>query len=95
MVNINSIPTNKGKIIELENKTKAAVFNDGGTPKAFSTICPHLGCDVEWNDAIETWDCPCHGSRFKKDGSLARGPAKRALDPIDVTLKDGEIHLKK
>lgn len=93
MVKINEIPENKGKVVEFEDGTKAAVLNEGGAPKAFSVVCPHLGCDVEWNDAADTWDCPCHGSRFQKDGLLLQGPAKRGLDPLEITNKEGEIKL--
>ncbi len=37
--------------------------------------CPHLGCALKWNKAEHTWDCPCHGSRFEKDGSLIDNPS--------------------
>ena len=37
--------------------------------------CPHLGCALKWNKAEHTWDCPCHGSRFTKDGILIDNPA--------------------
>ena len=37
--------------------------------------CPHLGCALKWNPAEHTWDCPCHGSRFTKDGKLIDNPA--------------------
>ncbi len=37
--------------------------------------CPHLGCTLSWNRAEHTWDCPCHGSRFEKDGTLIDNPA--------------------
>lgn len=37
--------------------------------------CPHLGCALKWNKAEHTWDCPCHGSRFEKDGNLIDNPA--------------------
>lgn len=37
--------------------------------------CPHLGCALTWNAAEHTWDCPCHGSRFTKEGGLLDGPA--------------------
>ncbi len=37
--------------------------------------CPHLGCALKWNPAEHTWDCPCHGSRFTKDGRLIDNPA--------------------
>lgn len=42
--------------------------------------CPHLGCALKWNSAEHTWDCPCHGSRFTKDGKLLNNPANSSLD---------------
>ena len=39
-------------------------------------ICPHLGCKLIWNDIENTWDCPCHGSRFDKEGKCISGPSK-------------------
>ena len=40
-----------------------------------SKRCPHLGCDLKWNSAERSWDCPCHGSRFTEEGKLLDGPA--------------------
>lgn len=42
--------------------------------------CPHMGCALKWNKVERTWDCPCHGSRFSKDGNLIDNPAKRDAD---------------
>ena len=39
--------------------------------------CPHLGCALKWNSHERTWDCPCHGSRFTKDGKLIDNPATK------------------
>ncbi len=41
--------------------------------------CTHLGCALKWNPQEHTWDCPCHGSRFSKDGSVIENPAKTNL----------------
>lgn len=41
--------------------------------------CAHLGCRVHWNPDEETWDCPCHGSRYTKDGELISNPAQKGL----------------
>lgn len=38
--------------------------------------CPHMGCRLEWNPEEESYDCPCHGSRFDKEGHLVDGPAQ-------------------
>ena len=37
--------------------------------------CPHLGCALRWNPREHSWDCPCHGSRFDRDGRLLNNPA--------------------
>jgi nitrite reductase/ring-hydroxylating ferredoxin subunit len=52
-----------------------------GRLHAVSAVCTHLGCLVHWNQAEQTWDCPCHGSRFDPDGRVLAGPAESALQP--------------
>ena len=41
--------------------------------------CPHMGCALKWNRREHSWDCPCHGSRFRADGQLINGPAQEGL----------------
>lgn len=48
--------------------------------------CSHMGCHLEWNEEEKTWDCPCHGSRYEKNGNLIDNPAKRAK----YTIQDGQ-----
>lgn len=45
--------------------------------------CPHLGCSLKWNPWEHSWDCPCHGSRFDKQGSILDGPATGNLPQKD------------
>ncbi len=41
--------------------------------------CTHMGCALRWNPQERTWDCPCHGSRFREEGTVLENPAKRGL----------------
>jgi glycine/D-amino acid oxidase-like deaminating enzyme len=66
-----------------ENLNVAAQYTDYLTGK-LSAVCPHLGCLVNWNSTEQTWDCPCHGSRFSAEGRVYQGPANRDLTRIDT-----------
>jgi glycine/D-amino acid oxidase-like deaminating enzyme/nitrite reductase/ring-hydroxylating ferredoxin subunit len=59
----------------------AAYRDEGGTLHAVSAICTHIGCQVLWNSAERSWDCPCHGSRFDVTGRVIQGPAVKDLEP--------------
>ena len=43
-----------------------------------TAICTHANCTVEWN-GTNTFECPCHGSKFSVDGVATNGPAFRPL----------------
>lgn len=63
-----------------------------GTVKAFSATCTHAGCAVnEIADGKIT--CPCHGSGFNLDGSVANGPAAKPLTPVKVAVTGEDITL--
>ena len=63
---------------------------------ALSSICTHLGCMTQWSPDIDLIACPCHGSRFKTDGTVERGPAPRTLEHFAVRLMpDGDLMVDK
>jgi len=70
----------EGDIVELDGEKVAGHRRDDGTLVAVSPTCTHLGCQVNWNRAERSWDCPCHGSRFAPDGSVLHGPAVHRLE---------------
>jgi Rieske Fe-S protein len=63
----------------------AAYREDDGTLHAVSAVCTHLGCQVKWNEAERSWDCPCHGSRFDPTGRVIQGPAVKDLEQKEPT----------
>ena len=60
---------------------------------ALYTVCTHLGCLYSWIPANTRFECPCHGSKFRLDGSYIEGPAPRSLDRFAMTVvtPSGEI----
>ena len=78
---VENIPLNSGAVVR-EGMSKIAVYRDAqGAYHAHSAVCTHLGCIVSWNSTEQTWDCPCHGSRFNKHGKVVNGPAVSDLAP--------------
>ncbi len=59
-----------------------------GVPKALHTICPHLGCFVDYRQGKNDFFCPCHNSNFKLDGSLAEGVSPRAMDVLKIDVRN-------
>lgn len=55
---------------------------DGEEFKVMSNICPHVGCQTNWNAAGGYIHCPCHDGRFDVQGNVIAGPSPRALDQV-------------
>ncbi|HEX2421427.1 MAG TPA: FAD-dependent oxidoreductase, partial [Acidimicrobiia bacterium] len=64
----------EGGLVDFADQTVAAYRHPSGEVTMVSPTCTHLGCTVHWNDAENTWDCPCHDSRLEIDGSVINGP---------------------
>lgn len=74
-----SLAKGEGKVISVGIDKIACARDRRGRTHRVSAVCPHMGCIVHWNNSEETWDCPCHGSRFLPDGQLLAGPAESGL----------------
>lgn len=59
---------------------------------ALSRTCTHMGCKVPWNQGEECFHCPCHNSKFDRNGVRFAGPAKRPLDLVKLAVQaNGDI----
>ena len=80
---VDQIAKGEGAVLR-SGLSKIAVYRDvDGALHNRSAVCTHLGCVVSWNAAEKTWDCPCHGSRFDRLGSVINGPANKDLPPVE------------
>jgi glycine/D-amino acid oxidase-like deaminating enzyme/nitrite reductase/ring-hydroxylating ferredoxin subunit len=77
-----------GAILRRGLNKVAAYRDEAGVLHVRSAVCPHLGCIVAWNASEQTWDCPCHGSRFDKLGGVLNGPANSELTPVESEVED-------
>lgn len=59
--------------------------------RAFSLICTHLGCIVEWQPDKKEFYCPCHDGRFDEFGEVISGPPPVPLEEIPVALENDQI----
>ncbi|WP_437202885.1 FAD-dependent oxidoreductase [Planctomicrobium sp. SH664] len=69
----------EGKVLKVDGQRRAVYRAPDGKIQSCSAICTHMGCVVNWNPGEQTWDCPCHGSRFSTDGQVIAGPAETPL----------------
>jgi len=69
----------EGKAVVIDGQRVGAYRDEAGRLHLVDSTCTHLGCELKWNAAEKTWDCPCHGSRFTCDGKIVEGPALRPL----------------
>lgn len=68
---------------------RLAILKDDSGYYALSLVCTHLGCTVTVTP--EMLSCPCHGSRFDRQGRVLTGPAERALERMDVELRGDQV----
>lgn len=59
--------------------------------KAYSAICTHLGCIVDWDDQKQKIICPCHAGIFDTNGSVVAGPPPRPLPSYLVKVINGRL----
>ncbi|MBE1547426.1 Rieske Fe-S protein [Mycobacterium sp. OAS707] len=82
------VPVGSGVIVDdiVVTQPSAGVF------KGFSAKCTHKGCMVD-KVADGTIDCPCHGSKFNLDGTVAKGPADKPLATENISVQGDSIVL--
>lgn len=87
---------NTGKIISVNDKPVILVNSKTGGLKAFSAICTHLGCIVNWDTRKSNIACPCHDGFFNPvTGAVVSGPPPKPLAQYEVVVKDGKVLIGK
>ena len=79
--NLKELAPGEAAVVTVKGEQLAVRREELGSFQVLSAVCTHLGCIVDWNAIDETWDCPCHGSRFTAKGEVLSGPAIQRLEP--------------
>jgi len=66
----------------------AGVESSSAQVRCLQTICPHLGCSIEYVPDRAGYACPCHTSDFSRDGRRLTGPSPRDMDELECRVSD-------
>jgi cytochrome b6-f complex iron-sulfur subunit len=83
-------PTDAAPLPETAGKFWLVNTTEEG-PKALYMVCTHLGCLYKWAESNNRFECPCHGSKFSREGYYIEGPAPRSLDTFLITEEGGVV----
>ncbi|MBK6919157.1 MAG: Rieske 2Fe-2S domain-containing protein [Deltaproteobacteria bacterium] len=72
----------------------AWVLSQGGQLVALSTVCPHLGCGIDYDAAASKFYCACHKSWFSMDGAVESGPSPRGMDALEVKAEEQLVSIR-
>jgi len=70
------------------------VAGPGNRPRVLSSVCPHLGCTVQWRPEQDRFICPCHGGTYTPDGARISGPPARGMDELAIRVRDGHLYVR-
>jgi len=74
----------EGRLVKIDGHNVALYKDQNGKLFALNPVCTHAKCVVDWNNAEQSWDCPCHGARYSITGEVLTGPARARLEQIDL-----------
>ena len=82
-----------GMVVPAEDQPVVLTYSERASVKAFSAICTHLGCVVQWESAGYI-QCPCHDGRFNaQTGAVISGPPPAPLPPREVAIDGDDIYV--
>ena len=92
---LGELPPNSAKIFRFGNKPAILINTSGGTLKAFSAVCTHLNCTVQYSkDSKNIW-CACHNGKFDLNGKVISGPPPKSLEEYKVNVVGENIIVSK
>ncbi len=89
------VKSNTGQIFKFGNRPAILIRTPAGALRAFSAVCTHLNCTVQYRaDLSHIW-CACHNGHYDLNGKNIAGPPPRPLDPYVVNVRGSQIVIGK
>ena len=88
---LSEVPPNSGKIFKFGNKPGILVHTAQGEFKAFSAVCTHLECIVQYKEDTKQIWCACHNGQYNLSGHNIGGPPPRPLEEFKVNTRGDEV----
>lgn len=78
---------NSGRIFKMGNRPGIVIRTPGGELRAFTAVCTHLGCTVQYREDLGHIWCACHNGHYDLNGINIAGPPPRPLDPFVLNVR--------
>ncbi|HVC00248.1 MAG TPA: Rieske 2Fe-2S domain-containing protein [Candidatus Dormibacteraeota bacterium] len=92
---VGELSVNSGKIFRFGDKPAILILTSGDKYVAFTAVCTHLGCTVQYRpDLREIW-CPCHNGKYNLQGRNISGPPPKPLAEFTVNVKGADIYVSR
>jgi len=90
---VDDVPANSSKMFKVGNKPGILIKTEAGELKAFTAVCTHLECTVQYKPDEKLIWCACHNGKYDLNGRNISGPPPRPLTPYNVVIQNGEIFI--
>ena len=90
-VKAQEVKPNSGQIFKFGSKPGIVVRTPQGDLRAFSAICTHLACVVQYRPALQHVWCACHNGHYDLNGKNIGGPPPRPLEPYEVNFRGEQV----
>ena len=89
------VQPNSGQIFKFGNRPGILVRTPAGELRAFTAVCTHLNCTVQYRPDLRHIWCACHNGHFDLNGDNIAGPPPRSLEQYVVNVRGDEIVISK
>jgi Rieske Fe-S protein len=90
-----TLAPNSGRVFPFGPSPAIVIRTPGGEYRAFSAVCTHLACTVQYRPDLQHIWCACHNGHYDLHGRNIAGPPPRPLEPYDVNIRDDQIVVSK